>query len=249
MEFVDIVRRVAEGMEAIDNADHEINASRRSGEVYGAGLPTRNETQFVQHLADWWQATHPSDFAAESKRPLRREVRYPADPIEPRAKLDLELYEPNSDFKQPNWALEFKRLQLVGNNGKTNDHPVQKLLSPYLKDRSVRHDIDRLRRNPMGLRQGVIGYGFEYDKDSISIAKSKFPDQFETVKNLESVCKSVDKNTYEYSVLPLIELADEIYSGLGLVRRVVKISFTDLWRHPTGGNGWVFGWEIIPIPR
>ena len=101
----------------------------------------------------------------------------------------------------------------------------------------------------MGLRQGVIGYGFEYNKNSISTAKTKFPEQFETVKNLESVCKSVDKNTYDYSVLPLIELADEIYSGLGLVKRVVKISFADLWRHPTGGNGWVFGWEVIPISR
>jgi hypothetical protein len=249
MEFVDIVRKVAEAMQAIDGADHEINASRRSGEVYGPGVPTRTETQFVEHLASWWQDTYPSDFAAKELNPIRREVRYPHDPIEPKAKLDLEFYEPNSDFTQPHWAIEFKRLQLVGNNGKTNDHPVQKLLSPYLKDRSVRHDIDRLRRNPMGLRQAVIGYGFEYDKSSINLAKSKFPDQLQTVKNLESVCRSVDRNTYEYSVLPLIELADEIYSGLGLVKRVVKISFTDLWRHPTGGSGWVFGWEIIPILR
>lgn len=246
MEFNEIMQRVSEGLIQVDQMDHVEHANQRTGEIYMPGIPSLKEERFVGHLMEWWYEKYPTDFKSIDSRPYDLDVRYPSDPIEPRAKLDLAFSTDGAPMTHPSWAIEFKRIQLCGNNGKRNDYATQKLLSPYLKDRSLKHDIERLRRIPMGQRQAVIGYGFEYDKESLTESKKRFPNDRETTHNLKETCRQVNPTTYEYSVLPLVELADQIYTSMGYVRPLNLKQFEDAWRHPAGGKGWVFGWEIIP---
>ena len=41
-----------------------------------------------------------------------------------------------------------------------------------------------------------------------------------------------------------MNFADTIFTGLGLVLPVVESDFNNAWRHPCGGSGTIFGWEI-----
>ena len=74
-------------------------------------------------------------------------------------------------FGQFEWAIEMKYLRLVGNNGNNNDYVMQKAISPFLKDRSLIHDIKKLNSATFGTRKAIIFYGFDYDESSVDHAE------------------------------------------------------------------------------
>jgi hypothetical protein len=133
----------------------------------------------------------------------------------------------------------------VGNNGKNNDFGVAKILSPYLKDRSLIHDILRLRDFGTGRHKAVVGYCFEYSFDSCEEALKHHMGQSEYINNIHDVCHRNDPIDGKYSVIPMIEFADEIFQSKGLVKPVLFTKFSGAWRHPCGGDGYIFSWELI----
>ena len=240
MELEQILNRFAEGLNRVDKITQHQSANRRTGEFYLPGVKTMNERKFVEELLDWWQREYPNDFF-----PLNasdREVKYPGIP---RASCDLILSSDGSDLSSPEWSIEVKHLALVGNNGKNNDFGVAKILSPYLKDRSLIHDIERLRDHGIGSRKAVIGYSFEYSYESCLEAALQHPKHLDIVENIRAVCRLNDPVGGAYPLLPIIEFADEIFKHRGLTKPMIIKEFSNAWRHPAGGSGKIFGWELV----
>ena len=241
MEIVDILKRFSEGLLYVDQHTTHQSANQRSGEFYLPGVKTLRESQFVKELSDWWLTEHREDFNPTGA--IYREVAYRNIP---RAKCDLQLSTDGSSSSKPEWSIEVKHIALVGNNGKNNDYGVAKILSPYLKDRSLIHDIHRMRDHGNSKRKAVVGYCFTYDVDSCRQAREKHPEHLEYIENIERVCRTNDPLKMHYSVRPMIEFANDIFIQRGLVNELVVEEFSGAWRHPCGGNGVIFGWEIVP---
>ena len=147
----------------------------------------------------------------------------------------------------PEWAIEVKHIALVGNNGKRNDFGVTKILSPYLKDRSLIHDIYRMQKHGVAQRKAVIGYCFSYDNESCQEAKRRHPESIEFIQNIEEVLRGNDPEGRKYSAMPMVEFANDIFSERNLVFNLEVREFSNAWRHPCGGKGIVFGWELKPL--
>ena len=234
-----ILNRFAEGIKEVDKTTTHISANRRTGVVYLPGMKTLTERKFVEELVNWWKVAYPSDF--NPKNAIQAEVPYPNIP---RAKCDLVLSSDGSLLSSPDWAIEVKHIALVGNNGKNNDFGVAKILSPYLKDRSLIHDIERMKNSGMGRRKAVIAYSFEYDKQTCAESLTRHPQHRDIVDNIAEVCRLNDPVNGEYPLLPMAEFADEIFQSKKLVHQLQVQDFSGVWRHPAGGNGKVFGWEL-----
>jgi hypothetical protein len=239
MELNRILARFSEGLSSVDSTTTHISKNSRTGETYLPGVKTMSERKFVEELVDWWKIKYPSDFNPIDG--IKTEVPYPDIP---RASCDIVLSSDGSPLEKPEWSIEVKHIALVGNNGKNNDFGVAKILSPYLKDRSLVHDIYRLQESGLGKRRAVIGYCFSYNSDSCIEALKRHPSQEEFISNIQEVCFRNDPVNRTYSVIPMIEFAHDIFSERNLVSPLEVIEFTNAWRHPCGGNGHVFGWEV-----
>jgi hypothetical protein len=241
MELEEILSRFAEGLVIVDRETQHVSANQRTGEVYLPGVKTMREPVFVEELLKWWNRDHSRDFNPREASAL--EVPYPNVP---RSTCDLIFSSDGSSLADPEWAIEVKHIALVGNNGKNNDYGVAKILSPYLKDRSLIHDINRMRKHPMAKRQAVIGYCFEYNFDSCIEALLMHPDHADYITNVRGVCHKNDPSSGSLEVTPMIEFANEIFVSRNLVKPMLIRNFEGAWRHPCGGKGKIFGWEIIP---
>ncbi|NDI24216.1 MAG: hypothetical protein EBY87_01565 [Actinobacteria bacterium] len=239
MEINHIMSRFAEGLKYVDTNTNHVSANRRTGEVYLPGVKTMSERQFVKELCDWWSLNYPEDFNPRSA--LKREVPY--ENLS-RASCDMQLSSDGQPGGKPEWEIEVKHIALVGNNGKNNDFGVAKILSPYLKDRSLIHDIHRMRKHSKATKKAVIGYCFSYSENTCNEARRRHPDHADFVDNIEEVCNSNDPVGKQYSVLEMVQFADEIFQQRNLVKNLNTLEFRDAWRHPCGGNGLIFGWEV-----
>jgi hypothetical protein len=239
MKLNQIMQRFSEGLVAVDAKTTHVSFNQRTGEAYLPGVKTMNEPKFVEELVEWWIHKYPKDFDPELA--IKREVPY--ENIA-RATCDLILSTDGSALSDPEWAIEIKHIALVGNNGKNNDFGIAKILSPYLKDRSLVHDIKRLKKFGKGKKKAVIGYSFDYSYSSCEEALSRHLDKVDFINNVKEVCKKNDPKDGEYSVIPLVEFADGIFTTKNLVRPMELVQFKGAWRHPCGGDGTIFGWEL-----
>jgi hypothetical protein len=237
MELKHIVKRISEGVNAIDVADSHQRANQRSGEFYHNGVPSLVESMFTKKLAEWWVSEHPEDFPGEAT--IQCEIPYGNIP---RAKVDL--FFKNSKG-EPEWAIEIKRIQFVGNNGKNNDFGLAKVLSPYLKDRSLIHDVHRLAKAQIALKSAAISYGFEYSFQTCEVALQKHPESAETISNIRDVCKKENTVTGEYKLAPMIDMLNEYLHEKKFTKLMISEEFHDAWAHPCGGSGQINAWEVI----
>jgi hypothetical protein len=119
------------------------------------------------------------------------------------------------------------------------------MLSPYRKDRALIHDIERLAASPLGKRKAVIGYCFDYSFDSCDEALKIHPGEIQRIKALKATCKENDPLNGTLEVGPLVDFADTIFQTQGVVKSHCRVTFTNAWRHPCGGSGTIFGWEVL----
>ncbi len=234
MELADIVERYAEGLEAVDAHTTIRRLNQRTKEPYLPGLKTLSEASAVQLLDEWWASNYAGDFVMPDAH--HTQVPYPGT----KTVCDHVITTIDQE-DEPEWAIEAKFLQLVGDNGKRNDFAVGKALSPYLKDRSLYHDVHKLREVPIARRLAVIGFSFTYDLETCKRALELHPGETERIANIRDVCES---NEGALSIRPIVEFADGIFKIRDLVvREYVSAEFNG-WRHPCGGRGVVFGWEV-----
>lgn len=237
VELQQIVERYAEALTHVDETTTVVGVNARTKQPYQPGIQPMTEAVVVPLLDDAWEQRHPQE------RQFRRtEVTYPTQEVPSTTKLDHILTTDGLLDKEPEWGIEVKRLQFVGDNGKNGDHEVAKVLSPYLKDRGMLHDALRLRQYGFTRRIAVVGYGFDYDASSLARAATihTTPQAAATIKNIASIVK----NTGPLYHRPLIEFADAILGLRGWVAGVRAQADFEAWRHPSGGKGVVFGWEI-----
>jgi hypothetical protein len=234
MELQEIATSLARGIEALDAEPARPGANPRTGEVYLPGVKSMSEPDVVRALSDWW----PSAVESETEKLLAR-VGVPYPGLQ-RTKCDLVFTSPAEDM--PKWAIEIKNITLIGNNGKVNDFGVTKVLSPFLKDRSLFHDILRMREHPLARRHAVLGYAFNYSLSSCEEALRRHPGNEAEVLAMRDV---VERNGGSLSVEDLLlDFTDGIFRIRSLaLGPMVRAPFT-AWAHPCGGEGVIFGWEV-----
>jgi hypothetical protein len=241
MELQTIVSRVAECLEYIDDQPSTVGVNRRTGREYQPGVQALTETVVVPKIDHAWECCHPGERAFHAF-----EEPYPDLPRH--TSLDLTFCSRDSDGimscnqDEPEWGIEIKRLQFVGDNGKKGDYETAKVLSPFLKDRGMLHDALRLKQYGWSKRIAIIGYGFNYDLDSIAHAAKihKTPRALETIGNIRNLLN----NSGPLHLRTLVEFADAILGLRGLKKGArAEVEF-EAWQHPAGGRGVVFGWEI-----
>jgi len=250
VELKDIVGRIAEGLPAVDSMTKTVTVGNRKtdratgklmpGKTFLPGVKTMKEPQFISELVDWWKTTHPEDFSPTLA--IKTEEPYPDLPTG--NDCDIVLSTDNSPLSEPEWAIEIKHISFCGDNGIKNDHGVQKMLSPYRKDRALIHDIERLAASPLGAKKAVIGYCFDYSFASCDEATKRHPAEVIRIKNLRATCKENDPTNGILNVGPLVDFADTIFRKAGIVKSHTRQAFTAAWRHPCGGDGTIFGWEV-----
>lgn len=247
LQLSSIVKRIAEAVPVIDR-ETNIQRTSRKGEKYLMGARTLGEQLFVKAVADWWHTHHPTELPHFSSSHL--EHPYPESAAESCDLVICGADSPGMLDAQFEWAIEVKYLALVGDNGKNNDYVLQKLLSPYLKDRSVIHDARRLSRSRLARRRAVIVVGFDFDGAAVEAAfdicrSLGISDKY--ARNLRSVVRRVDPNHYKYRLDPVLAIAHQALEIDGLVSAQWESArFAGLTRHPCGTEGMVCGWEVLP---
>ena len=244
MELELIVDRFAEGLKYVDQNSAYIGSNQRTKSTYLPGVPTMPEINVSKEVLEWWVATYPSDFLPSNAH--RTEVPYPAIS---RAKCDIVFSSDGNWPDLPEGAIEVKRIQFVGDNGKNNDYNVPKILSPYLKDRSLIHDIRRMRAHPIARFQAVVGYAFSYDFETCNDAKLRHPNETARISEIEKVCRVNDSLNGVLRSDDLIHFADLQFKSAEVVNKMVVKLVPAVSRHPCGGKGNVFAWQVEPAPR
>jgi hypothetical protein len=236
MDLLTIVNRIGSGLQVLDNMDEGGRYNRRTKEPYLKGLKTMSEREVTTGLVQWWPLVHPDDF--RGKLEAASEIPYPNSR---RDRCDILIRE--IDTKKPVWAIEVKHIALVGDNGKNNDFGVTKMLSPYLKDRSLRHDMIRLRDSGFGCRAATVVYSFSYSPDSIERAMELYPTYSDRVHEMEKVRASAADEKGVYSIGPMVTLVTHMLTSEGLTGETAQCDF-DAWAHPCGGSGIVAAWAL-----
>ena len=235
MDLQEIVKRYADGLAFADTQPHPRRVNPRTGVIYLTGVKSLPEQDAVHAVTTWWGAEFSSDFI-----PPNGQVEGVKYNTIPRAKCD-HVFTTDHNLHPPEWAVEVKHIALIGDNGKRNDYAVAKVLSPFLKDRSLLHDVVRLRSDPPARRLAVIGYTFDYDLTTCTEARLRHPEHPEEIQNIEDV---VNNNGGVLSIQPLLNFADGILRVRNFVVGPMCQEKFLAWRHPCGGRGLVFGWEI-----
>lgn len=243
MDLDVLLRRVAEGIAQVDALSEFVGENQRTKASYLPGVPAMTESQLAKELVDWWVVSHPKDFSPLGS--CLREISYPSLPG---AFCDIVFTSEDHTGAGPEWAIELKRIQFIGDNGKNNDFNVQKMLSPYLKDRSLIHDMHRMRKHPLAARHAVVGYAFSYSYASCDQALARHANHSDRIDEIRKVCRRNDRQAGKIEPEDLVDFADSLFQDLDLVIAHERTEFTGLWRHPCGGNGLVFGWEVKPDP-
>jgi len=243
VDFHNILDRVSAGLVGVDSLTTLVNKSTK-GHVYLPGLPTLYEPQCAEELMDWWLKNHPQDFL--NTKFVQTSYPYPNNK---KNKCDIVFstdgkWQANGNDELPEWAIELKKIVFVGDNGKNNDYGPSKFISPFLKDRSLVHDIIKLQQANISRKKAVIGYGFNYDISTLNMALQKFPQFNDRIKNAIKVCKGAGMPNNQLDMSYLLDIADYIIQKQGLAGDLQTKTFQNAWKHPLGGNGIIFGWEI-----
>lgn len=221
----------------LDANDRGGRRNRRTGDEYLAGVKTMPEDEVTTSLKDWWEWAHQEDFAGGLE--LCDQEPYPSS--EGNERCDLVVREVASG--RATWSIEIKHIALVGDNGKNNDYGVTKMLSPYLKDRSLLHDVIRLRESGFGGAGAAVVYSFSYSAESVAEALRRHPSEHERIAELDRVRRGADLSG-TYSIQPMVELSDLMLHTRGLVTELRQTAFRGAWKHPAGGDGIVAGWQV-----
>lgn len=242
MSTREIVDAVAYALPIADAATETVTVGVRSKIRYLPGIPTMHETTAVPEMLAVVQREQLLGVDA-----MGFEVPFVNLPLGAKRfpMCDAVLHF-GSGIHRQSWAVQFKRIQFLGDNGKNNDYGFQKLLSPYLKDRSLLHDCESLRRSGLGDRQFVIGYSFRHSLPLLTTALERHPQHTDRIKNAIEVCQREISGELNPEVG--VSMVNNFLQSEGLVFDHATAKFSGAWRHPCGGDGLIFGWELKPEP-
>lgn len=140
-----VVTAFAHGLMAADSLNPTWVSA--SGRAYSAGIGPHTEAATITLVLD---ALSPSCHAA-----AKAQVSVPY-PCVARQRCDVVL--------PGQWALEFKLLRFLGDNGKQNGNMLTHILSPYPSDRSALTDCDKLAASGFPERRAIVIWGYDYER-------------------------------------------------------------------------------------
>lgn len=235
-----LVSAIAHALPIADELTQTVTVGVRSKIRYLPGIPTMHETTAVPEIL--------AIVERDALLPLIStsfEVPFEERPLgAKRPPLCDAVVTVKTGWGRETWAIQFKRIQFLGDNGKNNDYGFQKLLSPYLKDRSLLHDCESLRRSGLGDRQFVVGYSFRHSLSLLNRALQHHPTHADRIGNAVDVCRREISGELNPEIG--VSMVSEFLQRSGLVLDHARSTFEGAWRHPCGGDGLVFGWELIP---
>lgn len=240
VELNQILDRFADGLHYVDATTTIVNSNAKTGK-YRPGLTQLHEDHARDELVNWWKSNFRSDFKYPDCA-LRdiTEINYPENKSK---RCDIVFSSQEYSGSGQEWAIEFKYIRFIGDNGKKNPYGAGKFLSPYMMETSLITDLIRLQKSKIAERKAVIGFSFNYSFESLEKSKSIHPNMQETHKNMNAVLRSNDPSNGIVSIDNLLEIVNFAVKKYGLQTEAEK-SYFDAWRNPTGGNGVVFGWEV-----
>ncbi len=231
MDLSEVVRIYAEGLA-------EADATTPPGSKgYLPGTLTLYENDALAAVIEHWRTAEPSHFAPPNSH-HERAVSYPPSTA---MKCD-HVFTTDGVADEPEWAVEFKRISFIGDNGKRNDYGISKAISPYLKDRGMLHDAARLHAYPLARRSAVLMYAFTYDENVLEEARLRHPPYSDRIDQIAVVLAA--NGGEPLSPEPLADIVDFILRGRRWLRGSRCEATFEAWRHPCGGRGLVYGWEI-----
>ena len=239
MNLQQIISRFSEGLVYVDTNTETVTLNNKTKEPYLIGIKTMHEVSVVKEVIAWWKQKYPSDFT--TLEDVKDNFPYPTNKKD---FCDMVFSTGGESISNPEWAIEVKHISFLGDNGKNNDYNVQKMLSPYLKDRSLIHDIHKLKSDPIAKKQAVIGYCFNYDFSIYEEAIKRYPQYMNRINEMRKVCKKNNDKTGELNVKEIVDFANQIFTTHNLASNLRQINFDGAWRHPCGGNGTIFAWEV-----
>jgi hypothetical protein len=237
-----IASRFIEALNFVDRHT-DIVTLARVGTPYLQGIQSMNERDTVQEVVEYWTTLHSDDFVPP--KVCFTEQPYPESKAK-KADILFDSYGIQTLFESPTekWAIEVKRFQFVGDNGKNNDFGVAKMFSPYLKDHSLSHDAKRLAESEVADRKTVLVYGFEYDMRTLRQAKKMHPGESLRIGEIERVCRTNNPINPSINFDLLIERVTPNLQEVVDVLDFADLTMSGLWRHPCGGTVRVLAWEI-----
>ena len=237
-----IASRFIEALKFVDDNTTTVTHSR-AGASYLQGIQSMNERDTVTEVVDYWKTTYPNDFVPSemclTEQPYPESKAKKADIL-----FDSYAVEVDSAGELTKWAIEAKRFQFVGDNGKNNDFGVAKMFSPYLKDHSLAHDAKRLAESRVADRKIVLVYGFEYDLSVTRNSLLKHPAESSRIREIERVCKNNNPTNPSINFDLLVERVAPNLQEVVKVIHFADFSMNGLWRHPCGGRVRVLAWEV-----
>jgi hypothetical protein len=240
MELKQILDRFADGLHYVDATSTRVNTNKKTGK-YKPGLTQLFENQARDELVNWWIEKYKEDFR-EKDLSLKKltEIKYPENKLK---KCDIVFSSKDFAHEGNEWAIEFKYIRFIGDNGKKNPYGIGKFLSPFMMETSLITDLVRIQKSSIAARKAVIGFAFNHDFDSLNKSKNLHQQHSEVHKYMEQVLKSNDPTNGSISIDTLLDIVNFAVKKYGLSTEADK-SFFDAWRNPTGGNGVAFGWEV-----
>jgi len=156
---------VADFAVGIKNADsrHPQAVNVRSKEPFQPGIGPHSEAQTVELVMTELAALKASTYASS----FELGVPYPEAS---RQKCDLCLGRPGSW----EWAVEIKKLRILGDNGKANDNILMHIFSPYPAHRSALTDCSKLASTKLATHRGILIYGYDADEWPLDLAIEAF---------------------------------------------------------------------------
>ena len=236
----DLVAEVALSIPIVDQNTTEVTYPRdKSKPPYLQGMATMPEYVAVPEIVQDIAARNVGAVVVQGCEVRFQQLPHGAKKY-PRCDAVLTVAKPSTE----DWAIEFKRIQFLGDNGKNNDYGFQKLFSPYLKDRSLLHDCSSLAQSGLGDRRFVVGWSFRHSLPLLNEALSRHPQHADRVQSARKVCALETNSRLDPEVG--VEMVNAFLHQQGLVQDFASAPFTGAWRHPIGGDGLVFGWELTP---
>ena len=148
LELASAVSDFAAAFRAVDGSAPQ---GRFRDRLYRPGIGPLTEEEAVRRAVRHLQQIRPEVYGSAAPR------NYPND----RLKCDLVI--------PGEWALEFKRIQPFGDNGKEAEHWSENILHPYPGSTSSIGDCIKLLMSQFAERCAVVVFGYEYDPPQINL--------------------------------------------------------------------------------
>jgi hypothetical protein len=248
--FMDIIKQALEYIDLHTNTINTVTYRNIGPVNCEPSVHSLKEGQLVEEIRSYLSNYHinfPASNVVFSNIVINN--RYPSNGGRNVKKVDLEFTTNNEK-----WIVEFKKFNMIGNNGKQNDYGIQKALSPFPIHRSFLGDFVYLKSlkdslNNPDYKYAVIAIGFDYPQDPPPTIGSYLHSPTlpytvqERIQNVNKVC---DLNLGNYKVTTIYQqFGLFINSNYENMNNIIEHDFYAKSKHPCSGEGKLFGVEIL----